>query len=667
MRQTFDELRSSGRLPSPAGIGMEILRLTQEEDCSAGEIANVLRADPALTGRILQLANSAQHVGAHPVTTVNEATVRLGLRAVRSVALGFTLVSGNRNEACEAFDYELFWSESVARAVTTQCLSWRFRVGIPAEVFVLGLLSGVGTLALATAHPEAYDKLLRRRPTTEELVEAELQQFGIHNLDVSQCLLEDWGLPAAFLEALNGLKPGERGLAEGDERPGLREILYVSARVAGAFVRGKDVPIKEPVVQELLNRFPGWNSEDLPTLWEELACEWRRWGSILGVKTRDVPEYRSIQDSQPADPIHPLGELSDEEEDALALGGSLEAPISPEVALEEIHTLRILAVDDDAMSLRLLARHLERAGHEVSTAGDGEEALRVALEENPQIVIADWMMPKLNGLELCKALRSCDAGREMYFILLTGQDQDDQIVEAFRAGVDDYVVKPFKPRLLLARVRAGQRVIRLQLQVQVDHRTMQGHVARLGVLTRKLRQASLTDPLTRLPNRRHAMEELKRHWQFSDRHSIPLSVVMIDIDHFKNFNDTYGHDIGDLVLRESSQTFRQTVRTADMVCRLGGEEFLVILPESDLEGARICADRVRTALHELVIRGPDFEGKVTASFGVATRTPNTKSIDQLLKEADEALYEAKRGGRDRISMHHSYGEAITEKLDLPIS
>ena len=177
---------------------------------------------------------------------------------------------------------------------------------------------------------------------------------------------------------------------------------------------------------------------------------------------------------------------------------------------------------------------------------------------------------------------------------------------------------------------------------------MQQQFAQMGVLNRRLEKASLTDPLTELPNRRFAMEELKRQWEFSKRHGTPLSAVMIDIDEFKEFNDTYGQDVGDLVLRETAKVLQEVVRQADVVCRLGGEEFLAILPDSDNEGSVTCVDRLRSALENHQIVDPQFTGNVTASFGLAHLHEGITNIDQLLKASDEALYAAKEGGRNRV-------------------
>jgi diguanylate cyclase (GGDEF)-like protein len=280
--------------------------------------------------------------------------------------------------------------------------------------------------------------------------------------------------------------------------------------------------------------------------------------------------------------------------------------------------------------------------------------MAAALETNPQLVITDWMMPEMDGLQFCKALRRFTSGRSMYVLLLTGRGEEDRIVEAFDAGVDDYIVKPFKPKLLLARIRAGIRVVELQHQVELDKKLQREQLAKLAVLNRKLRAAALTDPLTELPNRRYAMKRLETEWASWGRTGQPLSVLMIDIDHFKLVNDTHGHDIGDLVLREASRAMGRTLRRSDTCARIGGEEFLVISPNTDREGARALAERIRHEVASTTMQSGAYEGSVTVSVGVSTLRADSDmaGVEGLLKLVDDAIYRAKKSGRNRWAEQH---------------
>ena len=225
------------------------------------------------------------------------------------------------------------------------------------------------------------------------------------------------------------------------------------------------------------------------------------------------------------------------------------------------------------------------------------------------------MMPEMDGLQFCQALRRFGSGRNMYVLLLTGRGEEDRIVEAFDAGVDDYIVKPFKPKLLLARIRAGRRVVELQQQVEKDKKLQREQVAKLAVLNRKLRAAALTDPLTELPNRRYAMKRLDVEWANAERTGHPLSVLMVDIDRFKTINDTHGHDMGDLVLRETAKAMCRTLRRSDTCARIGGEEFVVISPNTDPEGARSLAERIRNEGRNHDREGRRLRGKCDRELG----------------------------------------------------
>jgi diguanylate cyclase (GGDEF)-like protein len=288
----------------------------------------------------------------------------------------------------------------------------------------------------------------------------------------------------------------------------------------------------------------------------------------------------------------------------------------------------------------------------VTTACNGQEALTIALETPPQMVVTDWMMPGMDGVELCRRLRSTEAGRDLYILILTGQNEEERIVEAFEAGADDHVPKPFNPKLLLARIRPGIRVIQLQERLQGEVREKDVAKARLAIEARKFKHASMTDALTELPNRRYAMKRLEKEWATSERSGLPLSVILLDVDRFKAVNDTYGHDVGDQVLISTARAVHKVLRTSDTCTRMGGEEFLVICPGTPLEGALQLADRIRLAVEGTQVPMPAFtQGRVTISLGVScSSAAGIDSIDVLLKSADEGVYQAKRLGRNCVAL-----------------
>ena len=328
---------------------------------------------------------------------------------------------------------------------------------------------------------------------------------------------------------------------------------------------------------------------------------------------------------------------------------------------------RILIVDDDPASLALLSRHLRTAGYTVLTAENGAEAIRVLVNEGPNIVITDWTMPEMDGVELCRAVRSHEGITFAYVIIVTARHSaEDSLVEAFEAGADDYLCKPFNPRELLARLRAGERIVDLQQELDSRNREVHWYVAkmeitntRLGEVNAELNRMATTDELTGLTNRREAINQLARHWASAERHDSSLACIAMDLDHFKNCNDEYGHAAGDTVLRETADVLRRTTRQDELVCRIGGEEFLTLCPQSTEEMAAVGAERLRRAVESNVIRHGDVAIRTTMSVGVAERTADMKTPDDLLRAADRALYAAKDAGRNTVRRASSILESAS--------
>jgi two-component system cell cycle response regulator len=632
----LDELKLTGALPSPTGVGLSILELTRGEDYAMGDITRAIQSDPALTGRIIKIANSAGFAGSHAVTSVAQAAMRLGVRSVRNVALGFTLVTGNRGGSCVGFDYEAYWARSLAIAVLSQRLAEALRLAAPADAFTCGLLSEIGVLALASIHPDRYAQLLKRRGAEPgaDALNLEREIFDLDHCELAAAMLNDWRLPESFCFAVSAFERRDP-LAGAPSDAARRMVTLVRAAsiVAEICFLGDGRDDRAETRLTALQNELGLSLEDFERLRSAALLEWKEWGRAL-----QIPTDRQVR---PA-------ELEEEAQRALAV------PTDSEVKRQGVERkgLRILVVDDDPVSLRILEHHLTRDGHQVMRAMNGRQALIMALETAPQMIVTDWNMPEMDGLELAKSLRRSNEARGTYILLVTGREEEDRVVEAFDSGVDEYVVKPFNPKIVLARVRAGQRIIELREQVEHDRQLRDRQVAEMAVLNRKLEAAAMTDVLTNLPNRRFAMRKLDDELNGALASSSPLSVIMIDIDHFKQVNDRFGHDMGDLVLRETASVLRNTTRRGDYVCRLGGEEFLVICTKASLAQCAMTAERIRTAIEENVI-GFGFDRAVTISAGAASLDCGAHTVDELLKIADRRVYLAKSGGRNRVSSQDS--------------
>jgi len=307
-----------------------------------------------------------------------------------------------------------------------------------------------------------------------------------------------------------------------------------------------------------------------------------------------------------------------------------------------IDPLIILAVDDDPMTLISLSTTLSTENRIILTASDGEEALQIALKQQPHLIITDWRMPKLSGIELCKTLRKTKNTRHKYIIMLTSCETDDELIAAFDAGINDYIVKPFSPKVLLARVSSGERIIRYQQKIQA-------YATQLANANKKLQNIAMTDFLTGLPNRRNVLVRLKNLVAEVQRYGEPLSCIMVDIDHFKKINDTYGHDNGDIVLQKLGEILKEKARSYDMVSRWGGEEFLIICARSDNEDTFQLAERLRKAVAKTTIElQKEVTISLTISLGIASWSAEYQDAEQLLKEADNCLSQAKTNGRNRV-------------------
>jgi diguanylate cyclase (GGDEF)-like protein len=328
--------------------------------------------------------------------------------------------------------------------------------------------------------------------------------------------------------------------------------------------------------------------------------------------------------------------------------------------------LTVLLVDDDPISLLLLERSLAAKDCIVRSVPTAQEAMRVLERQSVQIVIADWVMPEMSGIELCRWVRAKPLQRPLHFVMLTVHSDPARLVEAFEAGVDDFLSKPLDESELLARLRAWGRFVRLQEDLTARHREAQRLNDELISANARLEELATQDELTLLPNRRAAMRRLAEQWTIALRYAQPLSCLLIDIDHFKQFNDHYGHETGDDVLRQVATAIRSSIRLADAAFRLGGDEFLVLCPNSAATEAAACAERCRIAVaaHPPTTPAPHLSS--TISIGLAEISPAMTTPRDLLRAADQALYAAKGAGRNvthAAAAAHSLSEIVLQNID----
>jgi diguanylate cyclase (GGDEF)-like protein len=298
--------------------------------------------------------------------------------------------------------------------------------------------------------------------------------------------------------------------------------------------------------------------------------------------------------------------------------------------------MKVLIADDESVSLRLLESSLHRWGYEVMVANDGFETSRILLSPDaPKLAILDWMMPGIDGIQLCRDIRRNKPEPYTYILLLTGKRSQDDIIAGLDAGADDYVTKPFDPAELKVRLRTGKRILYLQEQL-INAREA-------------LRDQATHDRLTGLWNHAAILEILSNELARAQRQGVPVAIAMADLDCFKLINDTNGHPAGDEVLRVASKFMRDSVRRYDSIGRYGGEEFLIVLPGCDRANAVGHAERLRAAIARISVETPTGNIRPTMSLGVAVFDSRTSpNAFALIQAADTALYRAKHGGRNRV-------------------
>jgi two-component system cell cycle response regulator len=300
--------------------------------------------------------------------------------------------------------------------------------------------------------------------------------------------------------------------------------------------------------------------------------------------------------------------------------------------------MKMLVADDDPVWRRMIEAMVKEWGDEPVTVSDGRQAWE-ALQgpDRPSLAIVDWLMPGLDGVDICRRLREEAASPYVYVLLLTAKDAKSDLVKAFEAGADDYITKPFDPEELRARLRAATRILELQ--------------GELLMAQDELRELATRDSLTGLFNRRAILDMLERELARAKREDSSVAVFLADVDHFKKVNDTYGHGGGDAVLRQISERMLGSVRAYDSVGRYGGEELLLVLPKCEEEEALRSAERTRLAVAHAPCRDGGQEIPVRVSIGIASsRTAGTFDAKALIQAADAALYRAKKAGRDRCEL-----------------
>jgi HD-like signal output (HDOD) protein/CheY-like chemotaxis protein len=432
--------RAAGKLPSSKSAAFMVMRLCQDEKVSLMELARAIQHDPALSGRIIKIANGANPSKSRPIASVTTDTLALiGIHATRQALLGMSVISDCKNGPCKSFDYEYFWSRAVATACAAHAINAASRVAPSPEIFNCGLMSGIGQLALATAYPEIYGEILSQFSNAfpEALMQAERERLGIDQRAAMTLVLQDLGMPKLFMDALYYHEdPASSGFPENSRLLRLTLTLKMASLLA-------DSRMQEEVNADLAAQIAscgvalGLDQEQLDDVARQTTTGLRNWARLMNIQLQHYPPRKL---PKPEIPV------------------TLKKEPSPEAIPQAAAPLRITIVSADKKQRAQLEKFLISAGHSVSIADNGPAILKMTEQKHTEVIIADWLLPGMDGIRLCSDVRALSGNKPLYFILLSHSKDERRMMDAYEAGVDEVMRSPVNMRLLAARLLAAQRI-----------------------------------------------------------------------------------------------------------------------------------------------------------------------------------------------------------------
>jgi two-component system, cell cycle response regulator len=633
-RARFETLKAGGMMPSPQGVALAVLELTQKHDASIQTLTHLVQTDPAMSGRILRYANAVHGGSLRRIASLPHAIVFLGLFRVRQIALGFSLVDHYRSGACEAFDYLGYWTASLATGITAQQVAAQAQCP-PDESFTCGLLSNIGRLALATLFPNDYTHILQQNLPNLQLRDAEISHFGLDHAALTAELLQDWGLPEIFYQAVRyHEQPTEAPFAAGSRAQTLTAALHFSSKVGAllnldATQRWDQVPSLYQAAAQI-----GLEDQHVPPLVESVVSQWQDWGRELHLPTQDFSDIKLLL-GMPPDPSQ-----------------------SDNLAALVVLPMRVALITYQTAHLRALAKTLSGMGLVVELANDRDSALRLLRESSPDLMMVELPDCSDGAVKTLRELRAGEVARQTYCIAMIPPAAEANVAKLMLAGASDYLLLNYTEAALLARIHSAQRVVSLQGAVRAERESVIRSSGDWARSNRRLLQEALTDPLTKLHNRRYGLDRFAQEWSFAAHSGTSLSCLMLDIDHFKRVNDNHGHDVGDLVLSQIARAIERSCRKDDVVFRYGGEEFCVVSPNTGQADAFRLAERIVKEVRAGRFGEENKRFPVTVSVGVATRSAADEDQEALITRADKALYAAKSNGRDRVVASRSKSTGV---------
>ncbi|MHB1083420.1 MAG: HDOD domain-containing protein [Thiobacillus sp.] len=454
----FERLDSNLQLPSPKGVALAVLALSKREDVTLGEIALTVQTDPALSGRLIRLANSASQIS-RPVISIQDAVARQGVKAVCQLALGFSLLDQYRDGGCDAFDYPKYWSHSLLMGLTMQALGAHVRVGDPNELFICGLLAQIGQLALATVYPREYSAVLTayQANPTQALATHERALLKTDHAELGVAMMVDWGLPKTFAQPLALYESHGHLIHSQDSRSNsLILMLHLAHRLADIGLAEADK--RPPLTQAWLKLAAQLDikADAAGNFIHDVVAEWHDWGTLLQIQTEPIPSF--------SERVRHDWETE-----------------------EEVLSLRIVVADSNEFTRRkTMALLAEGGNHTVYPVNDGQTALSLILETRPHVIIAHCNLQQLDGLALCQTLREADVGRGIYILLMDDHHNVGHSIRAYANGADGYVTSTINSNTLHSRLVAAQRLARLKATQEQDRAQLNKLAAELDLANKRL-------------------------------------------------------------------------------------------------------------------------------------------------------------------------------------
>ena len=662
----FIELKAQGRLPSIKGVALSILEASSNDDVSLSRIAQIITPDPALTARLIKISNSALYPGSRPVASLQDAIAKLGMSQVRQIALGFALVAENRDGACEAFDYASFWARSIIRGSLMRQACLMMRLGSAEEMFTLGLLAKIGELALATAYSEKYSHLLQNGLEGKALRRKEVELFGMDAPTLSAALMEDWKLPPPF--ALAATMESSYKESAPDRIKGLFALTTGAERVATGWVGLQEASKEErlaalgaptlAMIREMISA--GNMGVDAPTEGEveglakasfDEALGWLESLAILPklkarrsrAASRPMP---ALDSPAPAQPRRPLSELL----------------LEPEAGQGEI---RALIGSSDASSIKTIAQALAIRGGQIHALRNKDQLFDELLDFSPNALFLDYDPDPMFGT-LLESIKETEIGRELLVVLICRSDQEHKMGPLLSGGADDFIIRPITLAQAAAKVATAEKIAGITGSLKESKEGLKRYALEMESVNKKLQQTALSDALTGLPNRQLFNDRLSRAIELAPKRGAKkLALVMMDLDNFKNINDSFGHPTGDDMLRQMADRLKPMLRLGDSLARMGGDEFTVILRDvaGEAEAMQFATLMQQRMCAPMSIQ--DKEARVGVSMGIAMHPEHGLSADALIKHADLALYKAKQVAKGSIMPYtKDLSEAASKRFSI---